>query len=294
MENTTAVAQISDKVLTEYLDTFTGTNALTELEKIQFLNIAKAYGLNPFKREIYAVAYGEKVRQCSIIVGYEVSLKRAEATGLLNGWEVKYRGEGMNLSAQITIYRKDWERPFVHEVYYEESVQLKDDKPNKIWAKQPRVMLRKVAISQGFRLCFPIDLGGIPYTEDEMPIERNVTPASTGAELAEQASEPVAAASRSAPASEPAAAASQPAPASPPDPQILARRKRLLEQIKTVLGSKYGGQLIFSEEELDRYHERAVSFGDKNNIAAIEKMYEETITIREERIQLFKDAENSF
>jgi uncharacterized protein YyaL (SSP411 family) len=30
-------------------------------------------------------------------------------------------------------------------------------------------MIKKVAISQGFRLCFSDELGGMPYTKEEMP-----------------------------------------------------------------------------------------------------------------------------
>jgi len=30
-------------------------------------------------------------------------------------------------------------------------------------------MIKKVAISQAFRLCFPLEIGGMPYTADEMP-----------------------------------------------------------------------------------------------------------------------------
>ena len=29
-------------------------------------------------------------------------------------------------------------------------------------------MIKKVAMSQGFRLCFPDELGGIPYTQEEI------------------------------------------------------------------------------------------------------------------------------
>ena len=32
-------------------------------------------------------------------------------------------------------------------------------------------MIKKVAMSQGFRLCFPDELGGIPYTQEEITEE---------------------------------------------------------------------------------------------------------------------------
>lgn len=133
----------------------------------QFIEIAQAYGLNPFKREIYCVGYGDRT---SIITGYEVYIKRAERSGLLNGWEVEIGGKMPEITATIRIWRKDWDKPFTHTVYFEEAAQYtKDNKLNSVWSKMPRFMLRKVAIAQGFRLCFSDELGGMPYTADELP-----------------------------------------------------------------------------------------------------------------------------
>lgn len=140
----------------------------------QFMEICVAYGLNPFKRECYAVGYGEN---WNIITGYEVYLKRAERTGKLDGWDCVVEGQGQNMVAKLTIYRKDWSHPFHHTVLYNEAVQRKKDGSiNSMWAKQATFMLRKVCIAQGFRLCFPDELGGMPYISDELPeVEKNIT-----------------------------------------------------------------------------------------------------------------------
>jgi hypothetical protein len=49
-----------------------------------------------------------------------------------------------------------------------------------LWASKPITMLKKVAMAQAFRLAFPDELGGMPYTSDELgtdeQAERNVTP----------------------------------------------------------------------------------------------------------------------
>ena len=37
-----------------------------------------------------------------------------------------------------------------------------------IWKEKPITMIKKVAIAQGFRLCFPEELGGLPYTAEEI------------------------------------------------------------------------------------------------------------------------------
>ncbi|MBR6081202.1 MAG: phage recombination protein Bet [Treponema sp.] len=178
------VPAVENATITEYLDSTGLTNSLMPNEKAMFVNMCRGFGLNPFKREIYCTVYGQgEFRKCSIVTGFEVYLKRAERTGKLNGWHVDSTGNVKDgtLSATITIRRKDWAEPFTHTVYYSECVQTnKDGKPNSVWAKQPSYMTKKVAMGQGFRLCFPDELGGMPYTDDEMGDDigqvRNVTP----------------------------------------------------------------------------------------------------------------------
>ncbi len=166
--NATSLEVVSKETLLKFLDTAGLATKLTAQEKESFLEISQAFGLNPFKREIHCSKYGDNL---SIITGYEVYLKRAERTGLLDGWKAETVGsvkEG-NLKAIVTIYRKDRNHPFVWEAYYDECVQkTKDGHVTKFWQKA-NFMTKKVAISQGFRLCFSDELGGMPYTADEMP-----------------------------------------------------------------------------------------------------------------------------
>lgn len=141
-----------------YLKTI-GTN-VSESEAMEFCEVARANGLNPFKREVYFVKFGDKR---NIITGYETYIKRAEATGLLDGWKVDVTGRGNDMAATLTIYRKDWKYPFTHTAYFSEMAKNTDN-----WKKMPSHMLRKTAISQGFRMCFTDALGGFPYTREEM------------------------------------------------------------------------------------------------------------------------------
>ena len=168
------IQEVQASEITRYLDATGLAAQLNEAEKTQFCQLAQLYGLNPFKREIYCTVYGEgQYRKCSIVTGYDVYIKRAERTGKLNGWNVQVSQDGQ--VATITIWRKDWAHPFIHEVYYEEAVQRTYDRkngqqrPNAVWAKMPKFMLKKVAIGQGFRLCFADEFGGMPYEESEMP-----------------------------------------------------------------------------------------------------------------------------
>lgn len=176
--------------ITEYMDTTGLTKRLLPNEKAMFVNMAQLYGLNPFKREIYCNVYGEgQNRQCSIITGYEVYLKRAERIGKLDGWHTEEIGsiKDGTFAVKVTIYRKDWSHSFEHTAYYAEVKQTKKDgTPNHFWATQPRFMTKKVAVCQAFRMCFPDEFGGMPYMADELgveeaapQVERNVTPQET-------------------------------------------------------------------------------------------------------------------
>ena len=121
---------------------------------MQFLEIARAYNLNPFKREIYCVAYGQgQYRKLSIITGYEVYLKRAERTGKLDGWKTVVEGKGNDMKAKVIIFRKDWTHTFEHEVLFEEVAKYKDGKPS-IWASSPTFMLKKKAIARASQNVF--------------------------------------------------------------------------------------------------------------------------------------------
>ena len=143
----------------------------TQNEVMLFLNIAKMNGLNPFKRELHLIKYG--TAPATIVTGYETYLKRAERSKMWNGMKVWTEGIGENMKACCEIYRKDWEHPYYHEVYYEEYVGMKNNtdgtkSPNKFWREKPRTMLKKVVLSQAFRLAFPDEMGGLPYTVEEI------------------------------------------------------------------------------------------------------------------------------
>lgn len=188
MENEMVVSQndVTQKLLLDYL--IQSNSNLTEHEQKMFISVAMAYGLNPFKREIYPVAYGSgDKRKLSIIVGYEIYLKRAERTGKLDGFEVSISGifkkgkiqkkkfdgsfydvqgilpEG-EVSATCTVWVKGKTHPVVWTVWFDEYTQS-----NEMWLSKPRTMIKKVAIEQAFRIAFPDEMGGMPYAPEELP-----------------------------------------------------------------------------------------------------------------------------
>lgn len=175
------------EVANEFLKLTPSDKQLTALEKNQFLQLCKAFRLNPYKREIYAIVYGNGVyRTCSIVIGYEVFLKRAYQSRFLDGWKVWVEGEinkddvtKSTMKGCIEINRKDWTRPFYHEVLFSEYVGLKYNSTtskkeiNSMWLSKPVTMIKKVVIGQGFRFCFPEELEGIPYFEEELHDQAN-------------------------------------------------------------------------------------------------------------------------
>jgi phage recombination protein Bet len=159
--NHNEVVEVNDDLIVEYMNAFGIAKQLTDEQKKQFINVAKAFQLNPFKREIHCIAYNGTL---SLIVGYEVYLKRAERSGKLAGWKIWTEGklEDRSLKAICEIWRKDWATSLKHEVYYSEYA-----RNTNIWKEKPYTMIKKVAIAQAFRLAFPDELGGMPYTQEE-------------------------------------------------------------------------------------------------------------------------------
>ena len=150
--------QLTKKDLDDWL--LGSETKLTDKQKAMFYNVALAFQLNPIKREIYAIAYGNNF---NIITGYETYLKRAERTGKLDYWEASVEKRDNEWIGICTVKRLDRSKPTIIEAWFNEYNQ-----GNAIWKSKPRTMIRKVAIAQAFRMSFPDELGGMPYTSDEM------------------------------------------------------------------------------------------------------------------------------
>ena len=125
-----------------------------------FMGTARSLGLNPLLNEIHWVPFpgGGKA-----VVGYTVYLIRAVASGKLDGWSVDYGKDGMGEYCEITIHRKDRGHPFIWKTYREEV-----DTGSPIWKKRGHFMHAKCTIAQGMRLCFPVEVGSLPYIMEEV------------------------------------------------------------------------------------------------------------------------------
>jgi len=92
-----------------------------------FINQCVMWQLNPFKREIYLIKYSNQ--PAHIVIGFEAFLKRAERTKDLAGWKIWTEGDPQapEFKACISIFRRNWDEPFTHEVFWDEYKQTKKD-----------------------------------------------------------------------------------------------------------------------------------------------------------------------
>lgn len=134
-------------------------SSVPDEEILKAIALCNYLGLDPIRRQVHLVPFGKTVQ---LVVSYLEYVKRAERSGKLDGWQVQIV-EQPELHAKVVIYRKDWSRPFEWQVFLKEV-----QKNTSTWREMPLFMLRKVAIAQAFRLCFPEEVGELPYEEAEM------------------------------------------------------------------------------------------------------------------------------
>ncbi len=157
--------EVTQELLMDYLKQ-THSN-LMQNEMQQFIAIAMTFNLNPWKKEVYPIAYGQgNGRKLSIIVGYEVYLRRAEEFPQYDGYQTFFTDEGSNMRCTCNVYRKDRGHETSATVYLREYTQN-----NSMWNTKPHVMLEKVAIATALRRAFPSVFNGMPYIADELPDE---------------------------------------------------------------------------------------------------------------------------
>jgi len=139
---------------------------LTEGEFWMFIQTAKVLDLNPLKREIYPVKYQDKFQ---IITGYEVYLKRANRSKLLEWWKVEIQKPFADFKTWVGVFtakRRDWTLEFRWEVPMVEC--FKSSEKATPWTTMKEFMLKKTSIAQGLRLLIPEVLAGMPYIAEEM------------------------------------------------------------------------------------------------------------------------------
>jgi phage recombination protein Bet len=129
----------------------------TEFKLLMYLSAQ--YGLDPIRRQIWAVKYGDA--PASIFTGRDGFLEIAHRSGVFDGMESGIKKEGDEIIGWAKVYRKDMTHAFYVEVYLKEYTTGKN-----LWLSKPRIMIQKVAESSALRRAFSVS--GL-YCPEEMP-----------------------------------------------------------------------------------------------------------------------------
>lgn len=155
----------------------TVAQGLTDPEFAIFAEHCKSTGLNPFKKEVWAIKAGGRLQVMTGINGF---MTIANSHPQYDGMEVGLIDEageykpmtftGKFVGAWAKVHRKDRKFPA------EAAAMLKEyKKGTPIWTQMERVMIAKCAKSVAIREAFPQELNGL-YTQEEMPVEYSVAP----------------------------------------------------------------------------------------------------------------------
>lgn len=141
----------------------TVAQGLTDPEFALFVEFCKGTGLNPLKKEIWAIKAGNRLQ---LMVGINGFWAIANSHPQFDGSELEIETDdrGKPIKAICKIYRKDRRFPSIGIALLSEY-----GKASPIWQSMPSVMLTKCAESVAIRKAFPQELNGL-YSEEEMPV----------------------------------------------------------------------------------------------------------------------------
>lgn len=172
----------------EQVELIAGTLArdanLSAGELALFAQVAQRTGLDPFRKQIYAVRY-EQNAPVTFQVGIDGFRVIAKRSGKLEGlstpqwcgedgeWRDVWLSQDPPSAARVAVHHRDYVEPVFGIALYSEYHATRYDKelrqrvPNKQWATRPAHMLAKCAEALAIRRAFPDDVGGL-YTDDEL------------------------------------------------------------------------------------------------------------------------------
>ncbi len=147
----------------------------TDDEFAVFLELAKRYNLDPFKRQIFFLPDKRMNEPGKIMVSHAGLIHIAHSSGQWGGMKtfiITKDGEEQLIvdnpddiaGAVCYVYRKDWKEPLIHAVAFREYFKQNQSKQGS-WYTMPQTMIKKVAEAGALRRAF--DLGGL-YIEEEM------------------------------------------------------------------------------------------------------------------------------
>lgn len=147
----------------------------TDDEFAVFLELAKRYNLDPFKRQIFFLPDKRMNEPGKIMVSHAGLIHIAHVSEQWAGMKtfiITKSGEEKLIvdnpndiaGAVCYVYRKDWKEPLIHAVSFREYFKANNSHAGP-WYSMPQTMIKKVAEAGALRRAF--DLGGL-YIEEEM------------------------------------------------------------------------------------------------------------------------------
>lgn len=147
----------------------------TDDEFAVFLELAKRYNLDPFKRQIFFLPDRRQNEPGKIMVSHAGLIHIAHSSDQWAGMKtfiITKDGEEKLIvdnpadiaGAVCYVYRKDWKEPLIHAVAFREYFKQNNSRMGP-WYTMPQTMIKKVAEAGALRRAF--DLGGL-YIEEEM------------------------------------------------------------------------------------------------------------------------------
>ena len=147
----------------------------TDDEFAVFLELAKRYNLDPFKRQIFFLPDKRMNEPGKIMVSHAGLIHIAHNSEKWAGMKtfiITKDGEERLIvddpsdiaGAVCYVYRKDWKEPLIHAVAFREYFKHNNSHAGP-WYTMPQTMIKKVAEAGALRRAF--DLGGL-YIEEEM------------------------------------------------------------------------------------------------------------------------------
>lgn len=148
-----------------------------------FLSVVERTQLDPFARQIYAFAKGDRVSIQTSIDGFRLIAQRSgeyrgqtepQWCGTDGVWKTVWTDTAPPVAARVGVYREGFAQPVYAVANYSFYAQN-----TPIWQKGGYFMLAKCAEALALRKAFPQELSGL-YTDDEMqqaaPPEKIVEP----------------------------------------------------------------------------------------------------------------------
>ena len=171
-----------EQLAKDYLKTLT-SDKLTEAEQTQFIMLAKAYNLNPFKRQVYAVKFSGKL---TITVSYQVILSVATRHADFGGIEVQYYSENNPIEYFDSLTPKLWAKIRIYKyigtsrvLHNETRINFSDDyqtqRKNKFAQDYFTAWCEKLAHVAIVRKTYPEETDGM-YMQDEFKEVEEVKP----------------------------------------------------------------------------------------------------------------------